>query len=416
MSKIRRVAAVAILCVVGAAYGTASPAHADTPEVFQGASKAVGLDVDALNVSATLGQATATVQSAVEAVGTGVGQLLAVTSGSLPVLTRATPANPSPAAGIEQCGLPSLGEPLNSLLDLKLACGSSSASFVNGFPNAFGSGKVLGLDLSLNTLVGPLDDTLKIGDTLAATLAPIGDALRDTPLSGTTDTVVGLVHDVLHTKTLEVTLGESTSSVKTAAGSVTSLATGSGAEIRLLPLPSALQAAGLPTDPVATISIGKASASAVFDRNTGVATPTITPSLVHIHLNSAVQLLAGLPHDIDIAPGISKTILENTPLESTISVAAGSTSQSADKRAAGAEADGVALHLLKGVNGGINLVLAHAEASVGGQLATKTPVVNAVELPRQLPRTGGPSPWVPGLAVGILIVAGATRRAVLRTR
>ena len=89
----------------------------------------------------------------------------------------------------------------------------------------------------------------------------------------------------------------------------------------------------------------------VFDRGTGVAVPTVNPSLVHIHLNSAVNLLAGLPHDIDIAPGVSETILAGTPLESTIAVAKGTTAQSADKSEAGAVADGVLVHLLKGLGG-----------------------------------------------------------------
>lgn len=415
MASIRRIAAVAILSLVAVAYGAATPAHADTPEVFQGTAKAVGLDLNILGTSATLGQATATVQSSVEAVGTGVGQLLALTPGHLPVLTRATPVNPTPKPGVEECAIPGLGDPLDTLLQLQIACGSSTASFVGGLPIATGTGKVLGLGLSANTILSQVDSNLKLGDTLAATLNPIGQALKGTPLDGTTDTVVGLVKDVINTKTLDVTLGESSSSVETSASGVTSLATGSGAEIRILPLPSALKSAGLPTDPVITISIGKASAAATFNRGTGVATPTVTPSLVHIHLNSAVQLL-GLPHDIDVAPGISQTILAGTPLESTISVASGSTSQSADKTAAGAEADGVALHLLKGLNGGINLVLAHAEANVGGQLAVKSPVVKAIDIPRQLPRTGGPSPWIPALAVVGLVIAGVTRRTVLRTR
>src|SRR5207302_8646925 len=125
-----------------------------------------------------------------------------------------------------------------------------------------------------------------------------------------------------------VTLGESVSSVKSDAGKITSEATASGAEIKLLPLPSALKSAGLPTDPVATITVSSAKTSAVFDRGTGVAVPTVNPSLVHIHLNSAVNLLAGLPHDIDIAPGVSETILAGTPLESTIAVAKGTTAQS----------------------------------------------------------------------------------------
>src|SRR5919202_1498421 len=134
MARIRRIAAIAVLSVVAVAYGAATPAHADTPEVFQGTAKAVGLDLNILGTAATLGQATATVQSAVEAVGTGVGQLLALTPGHLPVLTRATPAKPAPSPGLEGVAVPGLGAPLDSILQLQRACGSSTTSFDGGRP------------------------------------------------------------------------------------------------------------------------------------------------------------------------------------------------------------------------------------------------------------------------------------------
>jgi hypothetical protein len=420
MVRIRRIAAIAVLCVVAGAYGVASPAHADTPEVFKGDALATGLDLHVLGTAVTLGQATSSVKSAVEAVGVGAGQLLSLTSPALRSI--ATPLAPGPNTSAEKCAGVDLPSPLNSLLSVGIACGASAASFTNSLPVATGSGKVLGLGLSANTVLSQVDNALKLGDTLATTLNPIGEALKGSPLDGTVDTVVGLVKDVLQTKTLDVTLGESTSIVKSEVGKITSESNASGAVIRILPLPQALQSAGLPTDPVVTITVAAAKASATFDRGTGVATPTVTPSLVHIHLNSATNIL-GL-HDIDIAPGVSQTILQGTPLESTIAVAAGSTAQSADRREAGASADGVLVHLLKGLgesapgalDGGIKLNLAHAEASVGGALATSTPNVLAVEQVRQLPRTGGPGPLFPAIGAGILVLAVVGRRVSLRTR
>ena len=61
--------------------------------------------------------------------------------------------------------------------------------------------------------------------------------------------------------------------------------------------------------------------------------------------------------------------------------------------------------------------LAHAEASVGGRLATVNPPnVLSVEAVRDLPRTGGPGPLFPALGVGVLVFAVVGRRMVLRTR
>ena len=80
----------------------------------------------------------------------------------------------------------------------------------------------------------------------------------------------------------------------------------------------------------------------------------------------------------------------------------------------GAIADGVSLRLLKGINGGINLDLAHAEAGVAGSPA----VADIVDIPRaaELPRTGGSGPWLPVAGATLIAAAVVTRRFVLRTR
>ena len=91
----------------------------------------------------------------------------------------------------------------------------------------------------------------------------------------------------------------------------------------------------------------------------------------------------------------------------------------------GAVADGVSLHLLKGIaassptarDGGILLQLAHSEADVAGAPAVTVPVTNnpTVAGVQQLPRTGG-TPWMPMLGVGVLGLAVLVRRTLLQAR
>jgi hypothetical protein len=419
MVRIRRVAAIAILCALGAAYGTVSPAHADTPEVFKADALGRGLDLSVLGTALTLGEATSVVQSSTEAIGTGAGQVLSLTS---PVLkTIATPANPNPAPNAEKCAGVDLPPPISPLLQLGLACGASAASFNNGLPIATGSGKVLGLSLNTGELLASVG-VPAVGATLINTVKPILDVLDQAgqPLNlEVGDLLSKLIEGALNAQTLATaTLGESTSSVVSDALQISSVGKASGAEIKLLPPPALGQISDVLkavwNEPFVTVTVASAKATAVFDRKGGVASAAADPSLVSIHIASFLNIL-GL-HDITVPVGQTLTILGGTPLESTIIVADGVTSTAADKSAAKAVADGVSLHLLKGISGGIKLALAHAEAGVGGKLATVTPKVAAVEVVRQLPRTGGPGPLFPALGVGVLVFVVVGRRMVLRTR
>jgi LPXTG-motif cell wall-anchored protein len=125
------------------------------------------------------------------------------------------------------------------------------------------------------------------------------------------------------------------------------------------------------------------------------------------------NLAGALKQEIAVAPGQSIKLLEGTPLESEIIVGNGSTVKNPDG-SVGAIADGVSLRLLKGVNGGLNLDLAHAEAGVAGSPA----VADVIEVPRasELPRTGGNAPWLPVAGATFILAAVVTRRFVLRTR
>ena len=182
------------------------------------------------------------------------------------------------------------------------------------------------------------------------------------------------------------------------------MASSRGSEIRVLP---GLTAAG---GPLLSITVGSASATSVFDRTAGTSTASFDPALLTLNvLGTAIPVALGQP--ITLFPG--------TVLESTISLGAGRTVQNPDGTV-GAVADGVGLQLLKGLNGGIVLELAHAESAVGGAKAVITPrslpSPKAAERGPELARTGGMDE--PLLPVGFVLVllAVLTRRLVRASR
>ncbi|MGH9154399.1 MAG: LPXTG cell wall anchor domain-containing protein, partial [Acidimicrobiales bacterium] len=305
-----------------------------------------------------------------------------------------------------------LGLPLVDILKIGLACGSASATTVGGNPSASAVGKVAGVDLSLNSALGLLGlDGLLTGtiQTVEDTLCGPTGLVMTLPVGGllcpVVNTATGTVTDLLNTKTLDVVLGQSTVDITTDGARVVAKATANGGEIRILPL--RVDTLGINLGPLATITIGSSTATAEYNRSTGKATPTFNPSLVTIKLGATALLPATT---IDLPVGVSETILAGTPLESDIVVAAGRSVTNADGTVS-AISDGVRLHLLKGLSGGIELSLAHAEAGAGGSLALVTPVATAVELPR----TGG-TPWIPVLGAAVLGLAVLVRRTVLHAR
>ena len=74
-------------------------------------------------------------------------------------------------------------------------------------------------------------------------------------------------------------------------------------------------------------------------------------------------------------------------------------------------ADGVSIHLLKGLNGGIALELAHAETGVGGQTRLTSQQQTVIPVVPSLAKTGN-DPWLPLTGAGLLLVALGIRRRV----
>jgi hypothetical protein len=420
MHTFRRLVAVVSVTALAATFA-AGPSSADVLETYSGTATARGLNISVVTpasaspIQATLGAASATADSSLKATGTGQGEILPPNLQTVKTAT-ATPSAPSVDAG-QGCAQ---ALPLQGIVNLGLACGSASANIAAGnLPVATSEGSIVGLSVDGETALSKLTSAVPvdIGGTLSSALDTVCQTLSAT--CPATTTVNDLVSSILKTQTLDAAVGKSDSSVTTTASQVVSTATASGAVIKILPLPNVngLQS----TDPVATITVGAASATATYDRKTGVATAKRDPALVRVQFNTVLTQALGL-NELTLTPGQDITILAGTPLESRIIVGAGSTTPGASS--ASAVADGVSLRLLEplgassptALDGGVTLELAHAEAGIAGKPAVITPAAPQLpkaDTPRELPRTGG-NPLIPLAGVVILFAAVITRRTWVR--
>jgi hypothetical protein len=381
----RLTAAVGAGAIVMALVG--GPAGAATPEVFAGSAAGRALGLTVLGQKATFGVSTAKVNSTLNAVAEGAGQLLVLASTTKADVTGNNTKQSAPQACAQ--ALPAV-----PVLSLGLACSESSAEVVEGLPHAVSEGSLVSLglalnDLPINTVIAPVQGALE----------QVFGALPDA-IDPATATVTDLLKAIGETKTLEAKVGHSRSEVSTVAGTVTSTGVAEAAQVDILPI------GALDKNPVASIIVGSAKATAIYDRKAGASKASFDPAIVTLRLNT---VLTGA-QEIKVAPGETITILQGTPLESTITVADGKTIKNADGSMS-AVADGVKLELLKGVNGGIVLELAHAEAAVAGAL----PVADQVAPAFELPRTGG-TPWIPVVGVSTFALAVLVRRFVVSAR
>lgn len=387
MRIVRRLTAVAGVVALAASFVASAPAGAQTPEVYAGSALGRALNLSVLGQKATFGVSTAKIDSTLKAAADGAGQVLVLGS-----TTKAqVSGNNSKQEAPQACAA---AVPVAPVLNLGLVCSASTAEVANGLPHAVSEGSLAELDvtanaLPINTVIAPVQQALEgVFGTLPDALDPA------------TNTVSDLLTAVGTTQTLEAKVGHSRSEVSTVAGTVTATGVAEAAQVDLLPV------GGLLDNPVASIIVSSAKATAVYDRAAGTAVGSFDPALVTVRLSTP---LTGNT-DISVAPGQTVTILEGTPLESRIIVADGSVTKNPDGSVA-AVADGVKLELLKGVNGGITLELAHAEAGAAGSPGTVAAPGDVLEV-AELARTGG-MPWIPLAGIGAVGLAVLTRRVVL---
>lgn len=379
----RLMAGVGVVALAGT-FAAGAPAAADTPEVYAGSALGRALNVSVLGQKATFGVSTAKIDSTLKASADGAGQVLVLGSTTKADVTGNNTKKEAPQA----CAA---AVPVAPVLNLGLVCSSSTAEVANGLPRAVSEGSLAKLDvtanaLPINTVIAPVQSALEgVFGQLPSSLDPA------------TDTVSDLLTAVGTTKTLDVKVGHSRSEVSTEAGVVTSTAVAEAAQVDLLPV------GGLLDNPVASIIVSSAKATAVYNRASGAATASFDPAIVTVRLSTP---LTGNV-DIPVKVGETVTILQGTPLESTITLADGSVKKNPDGSVSSV-ADGVKLELLKGVNGGVILELAHAEAGAAGNPA----VLSAIAEVPELPRTGG-TPWIPVAGIGAVGLAVLARRVVL---
>ncbi len=433
MKTIRRACAVALSgVIVTAMLAAAVPAtaSADTPERFTGSASAWAIKASILPtlpglpfpLVLTAGTSHATGDSTPKAhadgaglIGLGLGGQTVSTADAATVGASVTP----PPACL-------LDIPVQGVLSLKTACSTSAAALTAMGPNATSNASVVSLNVAVLQLVfqllKPITDLLTpqldpVISQVTTTLHPILGILLDPlltslgidqskPVSSLLSTLEGL------STLASVSVLPSVSSVTSTPGAITANAESQGASIQVLPgLTKVLH------NPLLRIDVLAATATATFDRGAGTSSAAVHPALVTVHLLD--DTLPGFPISVGLKDPI--TILGGTPLESTIALGAGTTSKAADG-SVGAIADGLSIHLLKGVMGGINLDLAHAEAAVGGTKATTTPpappnptaaITPAAKGTLLLATTGNDLPLLP---IGfILILAGyLTRRRLVR--
>ena len=419
-------AAAALLAMAATSAGAATPAPAGSSspakaEVFAGSANGTALVLKAFGHTVTAGQSAVKATNGLLADAQAVGTIV---DGVLQTQQHATVNSAGQSRVIpEACdtpALPALQAPLPSL-SAGLACAGTAVSLKDNLPVAAALGSVAGINLDSTQLIGQLTQTLQ------PILSPIqqifGDLSKTAPqLDPVTATVSQLLQTVETQNTLNATFGNAVSQVVSTASNVTSAATSNGGDIKILGLGVLPNSA-----PLAEIQVGSSSAKVVYDRATGKATPSFDPALVRVIINPLPA--TGLGQQVlSVAPGQSLTILQGTPLESTITVAAGSSATNPDGSVT-AVSNGVELALLKGVgassagasDGGIDLALAQTTASGGGTPPVVTTAASSTPAPApggpvaQLPYTGS-SPVLPLAGAGVLSVGLIGRRVVRRLR
>lgn len=406
-TSIRRIGAAAATAIVAGAF-VATPAGAAANENYVGSATGTALNLDVLGQKLTLGFSKGKVSSTLEAVAEAAGQLLP--AGNATTSKASVTGGDGVQEQKEQCGPISTPAELQQIgLRLATACSTSISEIKNGAPRVFSEGSVAEFDLSANVILDQVPQLNQTIDQVQAGLMPVLgqlDAVTQQLGISVSDTVGTLLDKLQTTQTLKVSAGKTTSDITTVANAVTSAATASGAQIDLLPIGALVNGVQAP---LVSIIVGSAKASSTYDRQAGTSNAAFDPALVRVVTN----LAGALKQEIAVAPGQTIKLLEGTPLESEIIVGNGSTVKNPDG-SVGAIADGVSLRLLKGINGGVNLDLAHAEAGVAGSPA----VADVVDIPRaaELPRTGGSGPWLPVAGATLIAAAVVTRRFVLRTR
>lgn len=414
----KRIAALLALTTLVAA-GLISPAASaerSSRVVYGLEGEGRGLELSVAGQGVTLGLALAEGDSSPSATGIGAGQCSVLGKNPDPdnaPCNEAT-AEKSSTEGDEGdpgevCAAPQLPDPLNTILTVDLACGSSVSNLLGGsLPVTTNEGKVaeIGVGLDLSGLVPQAEDAKEqLVDQLQEILEQAPEQVRNA--------LNQLLDAIDEGQAVQIVAGPATSNI-TADGPVLQVqSSAAGATIGAVGIPD-LNKEGVPLpntanaveDGLIIVEVGKATASAQVTKADAASAAEAAASIVTVKVRDITQTKPTYT-EIPVAPGQSVTILEGTPAESTITAAVATSEEKAGS--AVAAADAVRVHLLKGVEGGVVLGLGRATAAVTGrEVQPQAPKPAAQELPR----TGGTNMvW---LALGLIAAAGAA--LVIRRR
>jgi predicted RecA/RadA family phage recombinase len=425
----KRFAVLALVALIGALAGTPAGAKQRTNFALTGEARA--LEVALGDQGVTLGLSLTKADSTPQVLGVGAGQCTLLGNDADPdnlpcsdentVVTRypGTPGDGNPTCS------GSLPAPLNSVLTLRVACGSSLSNLSkSGLPISKNSGKILELGAKAPLDVALLQSLLPGGinqgtidnlvQDLTNTLAPVLDAAPQ-EVQGALENILQIVQGATDTEAIKIELGPSESNITPKGQTVTVDSMAAGARIGLLGLPT-VDAQGLQVgaaDPLENglviIEVGQSRSSATLDNVTASADAAASAAIVTVKVRDVTSPTPKYV-EVSVAPGQSVTVLQGTPAESTITAASSSTEEGEGR--ATAAADAVSLHLLKGVNGGIRLALGRTVAGVTADTTEETTPPVQKKPPTSLPVTGGALPF--GTLALVLLVSAAGTLVVRR--
>lgn len=428
MRNTRRLAMIGVAIVAtGALFAGTAAAQTANPGVTAdkagGTATASALKVSLFGTALAGSDATAKVFGAAENPAPNaqatVGELLTPAFALDPLDATTTARGAAATDTPDKC----LGDDLQAvpgIVGLKISCGTATSKLEAA---SGGESHALGGELLLEPSISEVLSTIQLQnpanqveqgviDGLNQLIAPLaGNQLGDLAANAS-ETVDQVLKGVLNLDTtVRIAVAPARADVVQTAEDTTSTAHAQGVRVDLLPLDAGGDINNLlpsdlaPSEPLVSIIVGDAFATKTAHSDGSAATSDAQSAIVKIVFgSSALTDALGLSaKPIEVGAGQRVCILEGTPLESCVEVA------TAGVDAAGNPyANGVSLALLKGVNGGINLGTSSVNAAAD-------PLLPKVQLPADLPRTGG-NPTLPLIGGGMLALAIGARRFALGRR
>jgi hypothetical protein len=383
----------------------------DSGTTYALTGEARGLELAIGDQGLTLGAALSKGASTPEASGLGAGQCELLGEGNkspedLPCSDAATEVSSAPGkegSEGETCASPPVPEPLDSVLELSLACGSSESAIANGLPTTVNAGRLGTLAAQLN--LGGVNQQLE--DAKDQVIDGLEEIIGNLPKEAQSllDEILATLHEG---EALRLNLGPTQSDIVPNGETIEVLSTAKGAEIGLLGIPDVdkdgnpiPETANALEDGLITIEIGDSLSRAVLNRSDASATAEADAAVVRVKVLDITKT-PPVYEEVEVAPGESQTILPDTPLESTITAAGAETSE--EEGEARAASDAVSVHALKGVEGGIQVALGRTTA--GATVAAETVEPKPRQPTSPLPATGGTDVPVLILVLGAALIAG----------